>query len=213
MRVVQAVMIEGQAVFDADAPEAILGVLRGGGLVVYPTDTVYGVGADPRNADAVSRIFAAKDRPPGDPVSLAVADLDAAKRLAVISAEAEGFCRRWLPGPVTILFRPTPDAPPRAVSPENTIAIRVPRHPVALFLAKQFGPLTATSANLHGRPPPVECAEAQEQLRDSVDLYVDAGPCPVGKESTVIDFTGNEPKVLREGAVSAERLGVVRRGR
>ncbi len=213
MRVVRAVMIEGQAVFDAQAPEAILAVLRTGGLVVYPTDTLYGIGADPSRADTVARIFAVKRRPEGQPVSIVVADLEAAKRLAVIPPRAEALCRQWLPGPLTLLFRPAADAPRSAVSRENTIALRVPRHPVALFLAKQFGPLTATSANLHGKPPPVECREAQEQLGESVDLYVEAGPCPIGKESTIVDFTGPEPRVIREGAVSANRLGVVRRDR
>lgn len=213
MRIVRAVMIEGQAVFDAGAPDAVLAVLRGGGLIVYPTDTLYALGADPFRAGAVERLFAAKRRPEGQPVSVAVADLDAAKSLAVVSRSAEAIARPWLPGPLTLLFRPSPTAPKAIVSAGNTVAIRVPRHPVALLLAKQFGPLTATSANLHGRPPPVECGEAQEQLGESVDLYVDAGPCPIGKESTIVDFSEGEPKVIREGAVSAERLGIVRRNR
>jgi len=212
MRVVRAVMIEGQAVLDAGALDAILAVLRGGGLIVYPTDTLYGVGADPSREDSIRRLFAAKRRPEGQPVSVVVASLDAAKEWAAISPRAEAVCGPWLPGPVTLLFRPTAGAPKMVVSAENTIAIRVPRHPVALMLAKQFGPITATSANLHGRTPPVECGDAQEQMGDAIDLYVDAGPCPVGKESTIVDLTG-EPRVIREGAVSAERLGLVRRSR
>jgi len=213
MKSVRVVMIEGQAVFDAGAADEVVLVLRSGGLLVYPTDTVYGLGTDPRRPEAVARIFTAKGRPEAQPVSIVVPALDAAKAWAIIPAHAEEWCRSWLPGPLTLLFRPTANAPATVVSRENTVAIRVPKHPVALFLAKQFGPITATSANLHGKPPPVECWEAQEQLGESVDLYVDAGPCPVGKESTIVDFTGPEPRVIREGAVSADRLGIVRRNR
>ena len=210
MRVVRAVMIEGQAVFDAGAADEAVAALRNGGLVVYPTDTLYALGADPFNSAAMDRLFAAKRRPAGQPVSVVVASVDAAKELAVVSPRAEELCRRWLPAPLTLLFRPTAKAPRSIVSAEDTVAIRVPRHPVALFLAKRFGPVTATSANVHGRPSPVECAEAQEQFGGAVDLYVDAGPCPVGQESTIVDLTG-EPRVIRERAVAADRLGLVRR--
>ncbi|MBI4416029.1 MAG: threonylcarbamoyl-AMP synthase [Euryarchaeota archaeon] len=211
MRTVRAIMIEGQAVLDVYALEDIVAVLRNGGLIVFPTDTLYGLGADPYRPEAVTKLFAAKQRPEGLPVSVVVASVDAAKEFAVIPPHAESFCRQWLPGPLTLVFRPTERAPRAIVSAQNTVAIRVPNHPVALLLAKQFGPLTATSANVHGKPPPVEAWEAQEQLGDSVDLYVDAGPCPVGRESTVVDSTGPEPRVIREGAVSAERLGLERR--
>jgi tRNA threonylcarbamoyl adenosine modification protein (Sua5/YciO/YrdC/YwlC family) len=211
MRVVRAVMIEGQAVLDAGAAEEAVAVLRRGGLLVYPTDTLYGLGADPFNADAMRRLLAAKRRPEGQPVSVVVADLAAAGGLAAIPPRAEALCSPWLPGAVTLLFRPGPKAPPSIVSVQNTVALRVPKHPVALMLAKRFGAITATSANVHGRPPPVECSEAQDQLGDAVDLYVDAGPCPIGKESTVVDLTGPEPRIIREGAISAARLGLDRR--
>jgi L-threonylcarbamoyladenylate synthase len=206
-------MIEGQAVLDAGAPEHVLEVLRRGGLIVYPTDTVYGLGADPTNGDAVARLFAAKQRPGGQPVSVIVASLDAAKAWAVIPPRAEALCRPWLPGPVTLLFRPTAATPRAIVSAEGRVAIRVPKHPVALLLAKLFGPITATSANVHGKPPPVEAWQAADQLGESVDVYLDAGPCPVARESTVVDLTGEEPRVIREGAVSADRLGLVGRRR
>jgi len=212
-RVVRAVMVEGQAIFDAQAVDDVLAVLRKGGLLVYPTDTLYGLGVDPFNAEAVARMFAAKQRPPGQPVSVVVSNLDAARDLAIISPRAEAWCRRWLPGPLTLLFRPAANAPKPALSTEGTVAIRVPNHAVALLLAKRFGPITATSANVHGKPPPVEAWQAAEQLGDAVDLYLDAGPCPVGRESTVVDLTGEEPRVIREGAVSADRLGLVGRHR
>lgn len=203
-------MVEGQAVFDAHAADEVVDVLRRGGFVVYPTDTLYGLGVDPFNPEAVGRLFAAKKRPEGQPLSVALADLDAAKELAIVSPRAEAFLRPWLPGPLTMLFRPTDKAPPTIVSSQGTVAIRVPKHPVALMLARRFGPITATSANLHGKPASVEVWQAQEQFGDAVDMYVDAGPCPIGRESTIVDFTSAEPRVIREGALSAERLGLVR---
>lgn len=207
-RVIRAVMVEGQAILDASAVDDVVAVLRKGGLIVYPTDTLYGLGADAFNPDAVARVFAAKQRPSGQTVSVLVSDLDTAKDFAVISPRADTLCRRWLPGPLTLIFRPAASAPKYLVSSENTVAIRVPKHAVALLLAKRFGPITATSANLHGKPAPVESWQAVEQLGEAVDLYLDAGPCPVGRESTIVDFTGPEPRVIREGAVSADRLGI-----
>jgi len=212
-RVIRAVMVEGQAILDAGAVDDVLAVLRKGGLIVYPTDTLYGLGADAFNPDAVARVFAAKQRPPGQMISVLVPNLDAAKDFAFISQRADTLCRRWLPGPLTLLFRPAASAPKYLVSPENTVAIRVPKHAVALLIAKRFGPITATSANLHDKPAPVEAWQAAEQLGDNVELYVDAGPCPVGRESTIVDFSGPEPRVIREGAVSADRLGLVGRRR
>ena len=211
MRTVRVAMVEAQAILDAEAGSEVLAVLRRGGLVVYPTDTLYGLGADPANPEAMKRLFAAKKRPEGMPVSVLVANLDAAKALAVIPPKVEALCAPWLPGPVTLLFRPTAKAPRAVLSAEGSVAIRVPNHPVALFLAKQLGPVTATSANVHGGPAPVEVQDAQGQLGEAVDLYVDAGPCPLGRESTVVDLSGREPRVMREGAVSAERLGLGRR--
>lgn len=208
MRTVKAVMVEGQAILDAVAVDDIVSVLRRGELVAYPTDTLYGLGADPSNPDALARLFAAKARPTGQPVSVVVPGMDAVKDLAVVSPEAETLCRRWLPGPLTLLFRPTAKAPTAVVSADGKLAVRVPDHPVALLLAKRFGPLTATSANRHGGPSPVAVEDARDQLGEAVEVYVDAGPCPVGRESTVVDLSGAEPRVMRTGAVSADRLGI-----
>lgn len=211
VRVLRVVMIEGKAVFDADAVDEIVAALRRGGLVVYPTDTLYALGADPFDADAVARIFAAKARPPDQPLSVVVEGLETAKRLAVIPPGAEPFVRQWLPGPLTLVFRPSAGAPKPVLSSDGKIAIRVPNHAVPLVLAKRFGPITATSANRHGKPAALEAWQAAEQLGESVDVYIDAGPCPVGLESTIVDFTGPDPRIIREGAVSAARLGLVRR--
>lgn len=209
MRVLKAVMVEGQAILDSPAADEIVAALNAGDLVVYPTDTLYGIAADPANPEALAKLLAAKKRPRGDPMAVVVADLDAARAWAVIPDDAEAKLRPFLPGALTMLFRPTAGAPPRLVSADGTVGVRVPDHAVALLIAKRFGPVTATSANVHGQPAPVECAEAQRQLGEAVSLYVDAGPCPVGAASTVIDFTGAAPRVIREGAVPTDRLGFI----
>src|SRR3989304_1217223 len=123
MRVVRAVMIEGQAVFDAGAADEAVAALRNGGLVVYPTGTLYALGADPFNSAAMDRLFAAKRRPAGQPVSVVVASVDAAKELAVVSPRAEELCRRWLPAPLTLLFRPTAHAPRALVAAQAPVAV------------------------------------------------------------------------------------------
>jgi len=188
-------------VLDAAALGRLREVLRIGGLVVHPTDTVYGLGADPFQRAAVDRVFAAKGRPRDQPISIAIADPADVFRFGAKSATAEAFCAKNLPGPFTVVLRATPEAPAPIVGPDGRIAIRVPAHPIPRLLAKAYGPITSTSANVHGRPSPVTCPEAREQLGDHVDIYVDGGPTPLGGESTVVDLSGDRPKVLRQGVL------------
>jgi len=188
-------------VLDAAALGRLREVLRTGGLVVHPTDTVYGLGADPFQREAVDRVFAAKGRPRDQPISIAVAEPADVFRFGIKSGIAEAFCTKNLPGPFTVVVRATRDAPAPVVTTDGRIAIRVPAHPIPRLLAKAYGPITATSANLHGRPSPVTCSEAHEQLGDRVDVYLDGGPTPLGGESTVVDLSGERPKVLRQGVL------------
>jgi len=188
-------------VLDAEALGRLREVLRTGGLVVHPTDTVYGLGADPFQREAVDRVFAAKGRPRNQPISIAVAEPADVFRFGFKSAIAEAFCTKNLPGPFTVVVRATRDAPAPVVTTDGRIAIRVPAHPIPRLLAKAYGPITATSANLHGLPSPVTCSEAHEQLGDRVDIYLDGGPTPLRGESTVVDLSGDRPKVLRQGVL------------
>jgi L-threonylcarbamoyladenylate synthase len=199
--VLGATSIGSKFVLDADAVRTCVDTLRSGGLVVYPTDTVYGLGADPFQDAAVARLYAAKERPRNLGVSVCVADVPDVFRLGQASPLAEAFCKKNLPGPFTVVLRATPHAPQGILSSDGRLGLRVPAHPIARLLAKRFGPITSTSANVHGKAAPETCDEARGQLGDRVDVYVDGGPAPLGIESTVVDLTGPRAKVLRRGAV------------
>jgi len=184
---------------EARALDRIRDVLRGGGLVVYPTDTAYGLGADPFQEKALDRLFTAKSRPRDQPVSMAVADIPDIFRFGEPTPIAQAFCAKNLPGPFTVVLRATAQAPPLMVSRDGRIALRIPGHPIPRLLAKAIGPITSTSANGHGQPAPRTCEAAREQLGDRVGLYIDGGATPLGGESSVVDLSGKQAKVLRQG--------------
>ena len=198
---IPAVCIGTKYVLDASAMDRIRGCLAKGGLVVHPTDTVYGLAADPFQPQAVERVYAVKHRPRESTLSMAVADVGDVFRFGVRTPLAENFCRKNLPGPYTVVLRATPASPPALVNRQGMVGLRVPDHPIPRLMAKIFGPITTTSANRHGQPSPWTCDEARGQLGDGVDLYIDAGPTPLGGESSVIDLSGPKAKVLRQGAV------------
>ena len=184
-------------------------VLRGGGLVAFPTETVYGLGADACSAEAVGGIFAAKGRPADNPLIVHVQSLEAAETVtAWISPVARQLARRWWPGPLTLVLEADPTLPSVTTGGLATVAVRVPAHPVALALLRAAGmPVAAPSANRSGRPSPTTAQHVLDDLGASVDLILDGGPASVGLESTVVDARGDLPVVLREGAVTREQLG------
>lgn len=200
---IPAVCIGTKYVLDASAIDRIRDCLAEGGLVVHPTDTVYGLAADPFQAKAIDRVYAVKRRPRALVVSMAVSEVEDVFRYGTRTPLAENFCRKNLPGPYTVVLRATPAAPPALVNPQGQIGLRVPDHPIPRLVAKLHGPVTTTSANRHGQPSPTSCNEARDQLGDGVDLYIDAGPTPLGQESTVVDLSGPRANVLRQGAVGA----------
>ncbi len=201
---IAAVCIGTKYVLDASAVDRIRDCLSKGGLVVHPTDTVYGLAADPFQEAAVGRVYAAKVRPRELALSMAVAGVEDVFRYGTKTPLAENFCRKNLPGPYTVVLRATAAAPKSLVNRQGLIGLRVPNHPIPLLLAKAFGPITTTSANRHGQPSPTSCDEAMAQLGEGVDLYIDAGPSPLGVESSVVDLSGPKAKVLRQGAVGAK---------
>ncbi|MBI4362301.1 MAG: threonylcarbamoyl-AMP synthase [Euryarchaeota archaeon] len=168
-------------------------VLRRGGLVAYPTETLYGLGARVVCGPALRRLWAVKRRPPAQAVSLAVARVGEVGEWARVDGHEE-IIRGLLPGPVTVVLPAGPRVPPLLVSQTGGVAIRVPEHPLARRLLEQAGPLTATSANLHGAPAPVRA----EEVHVECDLVLDGGPCPLARGSTVVDLAGG--RILREGA-------------
>lgn len=187
-------------------------VVRSGGLVVYPTDTVYGLGADPLNEAAVNRAFEAKRRE-AKPMPVLVSNIEAAKRLVYVNEEAEALMRIFWPGPLTIVLPSRGVVPSRVTAGLPSLGVRMPSHPVALRLIEACGgALIGTSANISGRPPPKTVEEALLQIGDAVDLAIDAGPAPHGMPSTVVDLSSGEPRLVREGPLSwGEVLRALRR--
>jgi L-threonylcarbamoyladenylate synthase len=194
---------------DAAAIAHAAALLRAGRLVAFPTETVYGLGADATNDYAVAAIFAAKARPRFNPLIVHVRDLANAETLAVFSAPARLAAARFWPGPLTLVLRRkrTAGLSLLASAGLDTVAIRVPAHPVAQALLRAAGcPIAAPSANRSGRVSPTEAAHVAEDLGDDLALILDDGPTPVGLESTVLDLSGEAPVLLRPGAITFEVL-------
>jgi L-threonylcarbamoyladenylate synthase len=185
--------------------------LQNGGLVAFPTDTLYGLAAVASQGRAVERLFEAKERPRDRPLPILVASAVDVDGVAVeVSPAARRLMEAFWPGGLTLVLRRYPRFHSPALASGDTVAVRVPAHPVALELLRRVGePLTGTSANLSGRPGPRTAEDVRHQLGSRVDLIVDGGPCPGGVESTVVDCTVDPPRVLREGAVPAERVAAV----
>jgi len=201
MRTIAGRMKGGHWALAREEYEAVCQALDAGHLIVYPTDTLYGLGCDPFEAPAVERVFEVKRRPADQPIALALTSRNQIPRYAHVTPLAQRIIAKHLPGPVTILLRATSQAPPPLVSSTGLIGVRVSDHPVAIAITKAFGPITTTSANLHGGPSPATCDAARDQLGEAVDLYIDCGPTRHGKESTIVDLTGDSINVIREGAL------------
>jgi len=186
-------------------------VLAGGGLVALPTETVYGLGASARDAAAVRRVFAAKGRPADNPLICHVADADGLAALALrVTPLAAELAATWWPGPLTLVVDAAPGLPGETTGGLDSVAVRVPAHPVALAVLRASGlAVAAPSANRSGRPSPTTAAHVVADLGGQVDLVLDAGPSPIGVESTVVDARGQRPVLLRPGAVTAEDLGII----
>jgi L-threonylcarbamoyladenylate synthase len=186
-------------------------VLRHGGLVAFPTETVYGLGANALDSVAVSHIFEAKGRPASDPLIVHVASTSQLTEVALdIPPLAWQLVAAFWPGPLTLVLRRGYDVPPNVSAGANTVAVRMPRHPVAsaLITAAQI-PVAAPSANLFARPSPTTAQHVLEDLNGRVDLILDGGPTSIGIESTVLDLTGETPRVLRPGGIPLEQLQAV----
>lgn len=190
---------------------AAAALLRSGGLVAFPTETVYGLGANALDEQAVRRVFAAKGRPADNPLIVHVASLDEVTSVArSLPPAARRLAERYWPGPLTLVLDTRPEVPSVTRGGLATIAVRVPAHPLALELLREAGvPVAAPSANRSGRPSPTTAAHVRDDLGDRVDLVLDGGPCVLGLESTVVDARGDVPVVLREGSLSADELGAL----
>ncbi|HTQ74926.1 MAG TPA: L-threonylcarbamoyladenylate synthase [Burkholderiales bacterium] len=189
-------------------------ILRRGGLVAFPTETVYGLGADASNPMAVARIYEVKGRPAAHPVIVHIADAEQLHRWArEIPEQAARLAARFWPGPLTLVLRRAPGVRDELTGGQDTIGLRVPGHPVALALLREFGGgIAAPSANRFGRVSPTSAEHVLSDLNGDVDMILDGGPCEIGIESTIVDLSRGRPVVLRPGRISendiAQALGV-----
>lgn len=194
---------------DAAAISEAARILRAGGLVAFPTETVYGLGGDATSGRAVAKIYAAKGRPAFNPLIAHVDDLAAAKRQGLFTNEAEALARAFWPGPLTLVLPLAPNASVCALARAglDSVALRVPAHPVARELLRAAGlPLAAPSANRSGHVSPATAAHVLDDLNGRIDLVLDAGACPVGVESTIVSFLDEEPELLRPGGLPRKAI-------
>jgi len=186
--------------------------LSRGDLVLLPTETVYGLAADAANAEAVARIFAAKGRPRFNPLIAHVDSVEAAARVGEMTSMAEALAVRFWPGPLTLVLQALPDSPvcDLARAGLDSVAVRVPGHPLARTVIAAFGgPVVAPSANRSGRPSPTTFRDAVEETGPSASVTLDGGDCTVGLESTVVSLLGDRPRLLRPGSVTRADLEAV----
>jgi len=181
-------------------------VVRSGGLVVYPTETVYGLGCDPLNIEAVKRVFRVK----GDrkkPLPILASSIEHIEKVTYLSKSVKSVTARFWPGPLTLVVSKKPFLPDIVTCNQDSVGVRIPNHDVAIRLIQlSDGLLVGTSANKAGRKPPKTAEEAIKQIGEEVDVILDGGPASFGTSSTVIDFTSAKPRLLREGPISLKEI-------
>jgi L-threonylcarbamoyladenylate synthase len=196
---------------NAAAIDQAVDLLRQGRLVAFPTETVYGLGADASNPEAVRRIFLAKGRPVDHPLIVhipSVASLDA--WVLSVPEAAQQLAAHFWPGPLALILKKRPEVPLEVTGGQDTVGLRVPDHPIALRLLQAFGGgVAAPSANRFCRISPTLAIHVQEELGESVDMILDGGACQVGVESTIVDLSGSQPKLLRPGHITRDQIEAV----
>ncbi len=204
-------------VFDCADPEQrsrgielAAGAVKNGRLVVLPTDTVYGIGADAFDSSAVSALLSAKRRGRDMPVPVLVGSWHTIDGLALMVSQAmRDLIRAFWPGALSLVVRQAPSLQWDLGDARGTVMLRMPLHPVAIELLREVGPMAVSSANVSGSPPAVDADDARRQFGDLVDVYLDAGPSAQQAASTILDLTGPEPRIVRSGPVSAEGIAAV----
>lgn len=187
------------------AIERVAAVVAGGGVAVVPTDTVYGLACDPRDLEAIERIYAIKGRPGELELNLLLGEVSEVERVAILDAVARGLAERFWPGALALVVPVRREAGLCIPRRGDTIMVRVPGHPLLRDLLRSTGPVASTSANRHGQPPAASAAEAESTLGSDVDIVLDGGPA-AGRPSTIIDCTSMPPRVLRAGLLDPEQL-------
>lgn len=174
-------------------------ILSNSGIIVYPTETLYGIGTNPFDEKAILKIFDIKKRKKTLPISIAVSNIEMLKQLAEVNEQVLKIYRRFLPGPFTLILKKKPVIPDLLTSNMDTIGVRVPKHDFTLRLIEEFGPITSTSANIHGKEFPINIKIAKKQLGQKVDMYIDYGECQYKSPSAIIDIENK--KILRNGPI------------
>ncbi|AMW32654.1 translation factor SUA5 [Fervidobacterium changbaicum] len=192
-----------------DSIEYACNILRKGGLVAFPTETVYGLGALALNPDAVRRIFEVKGRPQDNPLIVHLSSLGQLESVAYLEPRYLNIIKKLTPGPVTFVLKKKKNIPLVVTAGLDTVGVRIPAHPVAQRLSQCAGPIAAPSANLSGRPSPTDAKSVIEDLYGRVECIIDAGESAFGIESTIIDLTKEKPLVLRPGPVTIEELNEI----
>lgn len=211
MGATRRLVLRGDETHDLPLLQQAAETIRAGGLVAFPTETVYGLGADALNPEAVRRVFQAKGRPSWDPL---IVHLDTSEQLFLLTRDqppaVQTLVQHFMPGPLTLVLFKNPCVPDEVTAGLPTVALRMPAHPVARALIRLSGtPIAAPSANKFGRPSPTTAEHVLHDLEGEIDVVLDAGPTPFGVESTVLDMTTQPPTLLRPGATSVEALEVV----
>jgi len=185
-----------------------ISILKQGGLVAFPTDTVYGLGACANLHQAVEQVYKVKGRPRDMALPLLLADISEISKVAEpVPPGAWLLAQQFLPGALTIVLHKTNSISGIITGGGTTVAVRVPAHPIPIALAEGLGsPIVGTSANVSGKPSALTAGEVLSQLGNKIDLIIDGGRCPGGIESTIVDMTGKTPIILREGAIAKEKL-------
>lgn len=194
----------------AEGISAAVEAARSGRLVVLPTDTLYGLGCDAFDNQAVAHLLATKRRGPDMPVPVLVGSWDTIRGLVrEFPPQTEALVQAFWPGGLSIVVPQAPSLPWNLGDTRGTVMLRMPLHPVAIELLREVGPMAVSSANISGHEPPTTALAAKQQLGTAVAVYLDGGETPVGRPSTIIDLSGPRPYLLREGAITAERIGEV----
>jgi L-threonylcarbamoyladenylate synthase len=182
-------------------------ILKKGGVIAFPTDTVYGLGAAYDDIATAERIYSVKNRPQEMALPVLVADEEQVGKIAIdISPEARRLMRSFRPGYLTLVLKKAASVPDIVTGGGDTVAVRITAHPIPLALIKGIGkPIIATSANRHGQPTAITAEDARREVGDKIDLVIE-GECPVGVESTIIDVTGDVPRIVRRGAIIKEEI-------
>ncbi len=205
--------------FDEDELQRAADIIRSGGLVAFPTETVYGLGGDALNKSSSEKIYAAKGRPSDNPLIVHIADTSQIDRIAVLDKEAyqiedvpgkvRALAERFWPGPLTLILNKKEEVPYETTGGLNTVAIRMPSDPIAMAFIRRSGYIAAPSANLSGRPSPTKVSHVTEDLSGRIDMIIDGGDVEIGLESTIVDLTDSKPMILRPGAVTVSDLSEV----